>query len=344
MGFWAKHIFIPKCAYKFKKISLFLLMHVVYFSCLFKDVNRHYIYKGVDSEMKKEQNEQLSQKDKKIIFYSAIGFVVCMVVIFIFASFEKENAENDGKIEVATSLDEFEDMTYEEAENTLRDAGFTNIALVPNGELITGWLNHEGDVETVLIDGSDSFSSSSRFDPDVSIEIRYYSFPEESQEESLQEESNSEESVLEESSVGSTGSEESKAVEDVIYTVDNCDDFTEVLNGRYDDVDLIQGFVDGYEGTTIQFDACVVFIANHGDYNTRYDLLLYAGDYVDENTVNPGPVFRFKDVNVSDMGISDLFLPDFLSVGSNVLVMAVVEEYDPDQGLLFLDPIEVSER
>lgn len=65
MGFWAKHIFIPKCAYKFKKISLFFLMHVVYFSCPFKNINRHYTYKGVDSEMKKEQNEQLSQKDKK---------------------------------------------------------------------------------------------------------------------------------------------------------------------------------------------------------------------------------------------------------------------------------------
>jgi len=42
--------------------------------------------------------------------------------------------------------------------------------------LITGWITKDGEVEEVEIDGYTTFSSSSRFLPDVEIVITYHTF------------------------------------------------------------------------------------------------------------------------------------------------------------------------
>ena len=80
------------------------------------------------------------------------------------------------------------------------------------------------------------------------------------------------------------------------------------------------------------------------DYKTRYDILLSAGDYVDENTANPGPVFKFEDVNTNGLGIEDLYLPSFVAAGSNVRVTAKVDSFDAERGIFYLKPVLVEER
>lgn len=103
-------------------------------------------------------------------------------------------------------------------------------------------------------------------------------------------------------------------------------------------------FSEKYEGQTIVFDGCISYVANHGDYNTRYDILLMGGDYVDENTANTGPQFKFEDVNTTDLGIKELYLPSYITPGTNVHIVAEVEEYKIDSDLFFLDPIQVTQR
>ena len=85
------------------------------------------------------------------------------------------------------------------------------------------------------------------------------------------------------------------------------------------------------------------YLANHDNYDTRYDLLISAGDYVDENTENPGPTFKFKDVGVYDLG-DGLTLADYIKVGSNVKIQAKVRSYNSDTGLFELDPVSVEAR
>ena len=47
-----------------------------------------------------------------------------------------------------------------------------------------------------------------------------------------------------------------------------------------------------HKNQVIEFDGCITYLTNHDNYDTRYDLLISAGDYVDENTANPGPTFK----------------------------------------------------
>ena len=58
---------------------------------------------------------------------------------------------------------------------------------------------------------------------------------------------------------------------------------------------------------------------------------------MDENTANPGPTFKFKDVGVYDLG-DGLTLADYIKVGSNVRIQAKVQSYNSDTGLFELDP------
>lgn len=50
------------------------------------------------------------------------------------------------------------------------------ITTIPVDDLITGWVTKDGEVEKVEIDGYSTFSSSSRFLPDVEIVVTYHTF------------------------------------------------------------------------------------------------------------------------------------------------------------------------
>ena len=114
----------------------------------------------------------------------------------------------------------------------------------------------------------------------------------------------------------------------------------EHIEKRYD----LRNFAEKYKNQIIEFDACITYLTNHGDNDTRYDLLLSAGDYVDENTVNPGPIFKFEDVNTYGMGIEDLYLPDYISIGSNIHVTAEIQSFSENEGVFFLNPVKVIPR
>lgn len=110
------------------------------------------------------------------------------------------------------------------------------------------------------------------------------------------------------------------------------------------DRDLFEAFAEKYKNQTIEFDGCISFVTNHGDYKTRYDILMMGGDYVDDNTANPGPIFKFEDVNTNNLGIKELNLPSYVSSGSNVHIVAKVVEYNQDADIFILTPISVAQR
>lgn len=86
------------------------------------------------------------------------------------------NEQIDGKIRVNYSASDFEGSNYEEVVSQLEKQGFTNITTIPVDDLITGWVTKDGEVEKVEIDGYSTFSSSSRFLPDVEIVVTYHTF------------------------------------------------------------------------------------------------------------------------------------------------------------------------
>ena len=97
-----------------------------------------------------------------------------------------------------------------------------------------------------------------------------------------------------------------------------------------------------YGGRTIEFDGSIANMANHGDSDTRYDILVYPGNKGPESTV--GPAFKFEDVNVFDLNLTGSKIPDFLDEGDRFRFVAQVVKYNPNQCLLFLTPVSTRVR
>ena len=177
--------------------------------------------------------------------------------------------------------------------------------------------------------------------------VSYHTFPGEEESSTEDENSNSESNEEESFEVENETSENTESTNEAPeenLTPENNEDLAAVLSATNELDPIYSEFAEKYKNQIIEFDACITYLANHGDNNTRYDLLLSAGDYVDENTVNPGPIFKFEDVNTYGMGIEDLYLPDYISIGANIHVTAEIQSFSENEGVFFLNPVKVVPR
>lgn len=128
--------------------------------------------------------------------------------------------------------------------------------------------------------------------------------------------------------------------ENVNLTIDNCEDLKTLLIDKKEDYQLYASFAKKYKGKVIEFDGSIDNVMLHGNYDTRYDLLLTAGDF--STTSVRGPSFKFEDVNYYDLDLSfdDINLNKL--TGKNVHIVAEVEEFNSNNCLFFLDPVSVT--
>ena len=109
-----------------------------------------------------------------IVLVVSISLILCLSMFFKY-----RNEQIDGKIRVNYSSSDFEGNNYEQVIAQLEKQGFTNIKTQKIDDLVTGWITKDGEVEEVKIDGYSSFSTNSRYAPDVEIIISYHTFSEE---------------------------------------------------------------------------------------------------------------------------------------------------------------------
>ena len=133
-----------------------------------------------------------------------------------------------------------------------------------------------------------------------------------------------------------------KPVEDSVLTVENNADLAKLLT--LDTCSPAVGeFAAKYKGQSIAFDANIGAMALHGNYTTRYDILIGVGDFSETTAV--GPFFQYRDVNtVSDLHYADDDSPDTLGVGDNVRITAQVVEYDSAPCQFVLKPVSTEFR
>lgn len=136
---------------------------------------------------------------------------------------------------------------------------------------------------------------------------------------------------------------ENNNTDTTVLTVENSEDLKALLEVRDPGDPYVSEFAEKYDDREIEFDACIVSILNHEDYDTRYDILIYVGDYEGEG-FGYGPSFQFEDVGVYDLDVDDLYLPDYISEGRNVHVVAKVDEYEESSQLFKLVPVSVTAR
>lgn len=125
---------------------------------------------------------ELTQKEdkdrKKAILILGIVAILCITLIIITVILVEHHREQiDGKIRVNYSSRDLKGDDYKKVIKKLKKQGFTNIVTEPIDDLITGWITKDGEVEEVIIEGDSTFSTRSRYSPDVEIVVRYHTFP-----------------------------------------------------------------------------------------------------------------------------------------------------------------------
>lgn len=125
-----------------------------------------------------------------------------------------------------------------------------------------------------------------------------------------------------------------------ILTVKNNSEFAGILSSE--NSELAKQFAEKYYGRIVEFDGHVAHIAPHENYKTRYDILLYGGNYSGSETTNySGVNLQFFNVATTSEAFSSL---DGLSIGQNLHIKAQVVEYNAVSGLLRLEPVQVTAR
>lgn len=256
-----------------------------------------------------------------------------LIVIICFTLVSCEDSESHlGQAKTPSGSSVMKGRTYTDVVEIFEEKGFKNIRLEKLEDLIFGWLTKDGEVEKVTVGGEENYSADKWVDSNTEIVIYYHTFPsDDEQEETLSDQtSNKEEDCSNETDTLQT------------LTVENCPELKSLLQLR-DPLDYsVKEFANKYAGQVIEFDGCILAMDYHEDYNTRYDILIGAGDF-SETSAN-GPNFKLTNVNYYDMGLDTLWVEDVLSVGTNICVVAKVGKYDSNTGLFELKIIQVMMR
>ena len=230
-----------------------------------------------------------------------------------------EHGEDEAAIPQSASSYKYQN--YADVQEELTEAGFTNISFEILYDIETG-RTKEGEVSSVSIGGNAEFEQSEIFKKDTAIVITYH----------MKEEDNPNKAAN--SEVTNSTMEAANNL-----TRENCPDLAALLMLRDPGDSSVAAFASKYYGRVIEFDGCVMNMQRHGDYNTRWDVLLGSGDY-DENSAL-GPNFHLTDVNFYDMNVSG---GDSVYAGLNVHIVAEVGDYNSNSQLFELDIISMGIR
>lgn len=253
----------------------------------------------------------------------ALIVIICSIVFVACGSSENHT----GKAKTPSGSSAMNGQDYKSVIESFEDNGFTNIKLEKIEDLVTGWLTEEGEVKDVSVGGDFDYSPDEWVDADTEVIIRYHAFPE---KETKPTQYKSEENTKQED------------ISDEILTINNCEELANMLSNKADIDDSYSSFASKYQGRIIKFDGNIAHLMKHENYKTRYDILVYAGDFSYDSV--RGPSFKFENVNTSDLDLDTLYLESQIEVGKNVRIVAKVDEFDSNSGLFYLDPVSVTER
>ena len=248
-----------------------------------------------------------------------------------------------GEAKTPSGSSSMEGRNYEEVVVIFEEKGFTNIKTEPIEDLIFGWLTKDGEVEEVSVGGDVDYAPDKWVPADTEVIIRYHTFPADDAEETKPTEAveETETPTVETNPPETTPPETTEPAEEIL-TIENCPDLTTLLSLKDPFDPFVKEFASKYKGCIIEFDGNIAFMSNHDGYKTRYDILIYAGDY--SETSASGPSFQFNDVNMFDLNLIGDNIPDYIGTGNNLHIVAEVGKYNENSGLFELDPISTEVR
>ncbi|MCR1824938.1 DUF4839 domain-containing protein [Terrisporobacter muris] len=247
--------------------------------------------------------------------------IICCIILVACGSSENHT----GKSKTPSDSSSMNGLNYKSVVESFEDNGFTNIKLEKIEDLITGWLIKEGEVEEVSVGGNFDYSSGEWIDADTEVIIRYHTFSEKETETTQYK---------------SEENEEQEDISDEILTINNCEELANMLSNKADIDESYSSFASKYHGRIIEFDGNIAHLMNYKNYKTRYDILVYAGDFSYDSV--RGPAFKFE--NRSAYEFDGIYLNYQPEDGKNVRITAMVGTFDSNSGLFYLYPKSVTER
>lgn len=143
-------------------------------------------------------------------------------------------------------------------------------------------------------------------------------------------------------SSSSTESSSTSPAQSVVITTENNEEFKALL--QTDDSSTITNFIQKYKGQIIEFDGHIADIAHYKNYKTKFDMLIYGGNYLGAEQAPSGPNFKFVNITTVSNSAFNSFNGENISKGQNVHIKAQIGNYNSTQDLVYLSPIEVSPR
>ena len=143
-------------------------------------------------------------------------------------------------------------------------------------------------------------------------------------------------------SSSSTESSSTSPAQSAVITTENNEEFKALL--QTDDSSTITNFIQKYKGQVIEFDGHIADIAHYKNYKTKFDMLIYGGNYLGAEQAPSGPNFKFVNITTVSNSAFNSFNGENISKGQNVHIKAQIGNYNSTQDLVYLSPIEVSPR
>lgn len=292
------------------------------------------------------EKEIQHKKYQKIFMIVGVTIaIVAFVCIGIFSS----SKENSNELSLPIESENINQKNYKVIVSQLEDTGFTNVKTEKIEDLINGWLIKDGQIESVSIQGKTEFQKGQKIPKNARITVTYHTFKEDTtnstkKKDNKKKENSSSSSIDTKSSSSSSessssSSESSKKPEPQTITPDNNPEFAAIL--QTEDPTAISSFVQKYKGKTVEFNGYIAYLNPHANYKTRYDILIYTGDYPGPDLATPGPAFQFNDI--APTSVFKNFGGDGVGIGQNMHIKASVREFTKGE-LLILDPVEVTKR
>ena len=143
-------------------------------------------------------------------------------------------------------------------------------------------------------------------------------------------------------SSSSTESSSTSPAQSAVITTENNEEFKALL--QTEDSSTITNFIQKYKGQVIEFDGHIADIAHYKNYKTKFDMLIYGGNYLGAEQAPSGPNFKFVNITTVSNAAFNSFNVKNISKGQNIHTKAQIGNYNSTQELVYLSPIEVSPR
>lgn len=251
------------------------------------------------------------------------------------------------KINAPVESSEVSSSNYQDMVSQFKGAGFTNVSTKEIDDLILGWLTEDGQVEEVSIGGKTSFSTSDSFAADAPVVVSYHTFPKKKGKEDTESTPAPDQPPSSPAPQSPEASQEptpspTPMASDANITIENNEEFRALIENLQPDAATVEQFVSKYKGRTVEFDGNVANVASHNGYKTRFDFLIHAGDYSTDSAY--GPNFQFANCAYYNLHLTGDNIPNSISAGQNLHIIAKIIDFNSTQELLHLEPIATSAR